>query len=106
MAGHRKRRSGAISIEVATRRSRTRRHREIAARLKKGETWTGEYVVHHRDGHEFPIYASDAPVFDDDGKLIAIIGASHDISDRKRTEEALHKSEEKFRILFHTDGRR
>ncbi len=43
----------------------------------------------HRDGHEFPIYANDAPVFDDDGKLIAIIGASHDISEQKQAERDL-----------------
>ena len=78
---------GRDLIDVATPEISQKDAREIAARLKKGETWTGEYIVKHRDGHEFPIYASDAPVFDDDGKLIAIIGASHDISERKQAEE-------------------
>ena len=91
---------GRDLIEVATPEISHKDAREIADRLKKGETWTGEYIVRHRDGHEFPIYASDAPIFDDDRKLIAIIGASHDISDRKRAEEKLRKSEEKFRSVL------
>jgi PAS domain S-box-containing protein len=82
---------GRDVVEIATPEISHKAAREIADRLKKGGTWTGEYVVKHRDGHEFPIYASDAPIFDDDGKLIAIIGASHDITERKRAEGELQK---------------
>jgi PAS domain S-box-containing protein len=71
----------------------------IAAQLKKGSNWTGRYTVRHRDGHEFPVHANDAPVFDDEGKFIAIIGASHDISEQTLIEEALRESEEKYRNL-------
>ncbi len=60
----------------------------------RGDSWSGEYTVKHRDGHLFPIYASDSPVFDDDGRLIAVLGASHDISDRKRAEEILRRRNE------------
>ncbi|HWQ67839.1 MAG TPA: PAS domain S-box protein [Methanospirillum sp.] len=68
---------------------------EIAERLSMGEMWSGEYVIRHRDGHEFPIYANDAPVFNDDGDLIAIIGASHDITEQKRAEiDLIRKNED------------
>jgi len=61
----------------------------IAEYIKQGATWSGRSAALHRDGHEFPIHAIDAPVFDDDGKLVAIISASHDISEQKRAEEEL-----------------
>jgi PAS domain S-box-containing protein len=66
---------------------------EIMAKLDKGEIWSGEYTVHHRDGHEFPVHVTDSPVFDKDGNIVAIIGVSHDISERKRAEEVLRLNE-------------
>jgi PAS domain S-box-containing protein len=91
---------GRDLIDVATPEISKKDAREIAARLKKGDTWTGEYVVRHRDGHEFPIYASDAPVFDDDGTLIAVIGASHDISERKKSEKELKQKHEDLNAAY------
>ena len=66
----------------------------ILAQIKKGQSWSGEYRVHHKDGHEFPIHISDSPVFDTEGNLIAIIGASHDISEQRHTEEVLKLNDE------------
>ena len=63
--------------------------REIYRRLETGETWSEECQVRHRDGRSFSIHENKAPVYDEDGKLIAIISVSHDISEIKRAEEAL-----------------
>ena len=49
--------------------------------------------MHHRDGHEFPVYVTDSPVFNEDGNLVAIIGISHDISEQKLADEALRHNE-------------
>ena len=91
---------GRDLIEVATPEISQKQAREIAARIAKGGTWTGEFVVKHRDGHEFPIYANDAPVFDDDGRLIAIIGASHDITGRKQAEDELKQKHAELNAAF------
>ncbi|MDD1676623.1 MAG: PAS domain S-box protein, partial [Methanomicrobiales archaeon] len=72
---------------------------KITEQLATGKTWSGEYMVQHRDGHLFPIFANDAPVFDDEGKLIAIIGASHDITERKRSEEEILRKNEDLSSL-------
>ena len=72
----------------------------IMARLRAGHVWKGEFLVRHRGGHVFPARISNAPVFDPEGRLVAIIGVSADISERRRTEERLRRSERDFQLLF------
>jgi diguanylate cyclase (GGDEF)-like protein/PAS domain S-box-containing protein len=60
---------------------------EIAKAMFDGDSWTGEFVLLRRDGTQFPAIVTDTPVFDDAGRLVAIIGVSTDISERKSAEE-------------------
>jgi PAS domain S-box-containing protein len=90
---------GRDLIDVVTPEITKKEARGISDRLKKGGIWTGEYIVRHRDGHEFPIYANGTPVFDDEGKLIAIIGASHDITDRVQAERELTDRNRELNVL-------
>jgi PAS domain S-box-containing protein len=71
----------------------------ITKLLEKGEGWSGEYNVRHRDGHWFPVFAYSSPVFDDNKNLIAVINTSHDITKRKLAEVALKESEARYRHL-------
>ncbi|HJX56242.1 MAG TPA: PAS domain S-box protein [Methanoregula sp.] len=84
---------GHNTVEVTVPKLSEKDARKILAQLDKGEIWSGEYLVRHRDGHEFPVYVTDSPVFDEDGDLIAIIGISHDISEQKLADEALRHNE-------------
>ena len=51
----------------------------------------------HRDGHEFPVEISLSPLETDEGLLIS--AAVRDVSDRKRSEDALRESEERTRSI-------
>ena len=85
---------GRDTIEITVPELSKHDAQKILAQIKKGQSWSGEYRVRHKDGHEFPIHISDSPVFDTDGDLIAIIGASHDITEQKLTENALKHNKE------------
>jgi len=67
------------------------------ARLMAGETLTIEVEHFHKDGHVFPLEVS--------ASLISFGGESYiqsfhrDITDRKRVEDALRSSEEKYRLV-------
>src|SRR3954471_9384030 len=47
---------------------------EIIARLRRGERWSGEFVVRRRDGSTFPALVTDSPLRDHLGNLVGIAG--------------------------------
>jgi len=68
--------------------------------LKEG--WEGELTDRRRDGAVFPFWTATSKIVDEAGKVIALVGIGRDITERKRVEEALKKSEEKYRNLVET----
>ncbi|MFA6332021.1 MAG: PAS domain S-box protein [Methanoregula sp.] len=85
---------GRNTVEVTVPEMSKVDAQNILAQIDKGEMWSGEYRVRHRDGHEFPVHVTDSPLFSDEGNLIAIIGISHDISEQKRADDLLRHNEE------------
>jgi PAS domain S-box-containing protein len=59
---------------------------EIMARLRAGQSWSGEYLVRRRDGSAFSAYVVDSPVHDAAGHLVGIISASVDLTERNRAD--------------------
>jgi PAS domain S-box-containing protein len=61
--------------------------------------WTGEVIQRHKDGTPIHILGSTVPFNDEHGRPVGIVAVNHDISIRKRAEEALRLSEERYRSL-------
>jgi PAS domain S-box-containing protein len=61
--------------------------------------WTGELINVKKNGDDFPILLSTSVIKDDAEKPVALIGISTDITERKKAEEALKQSEERFKSL-------
>jgi len=53
----------------------------------------------HKDGHRVILETSGEPVFDTAGNLTGYRGIDRDITERRRAEEALRESEQKYRQL-------
>jgi len=54
----------------------------------------------HKDGQLIVLETSGVPIIDHDGSLRGYRGVDRDITERKLAAEALHKSEQKYRVLF------
>lgn len=64
---------------------------EIMATLAQGTTWSGEFAVQCKNKRMMPLATTNAPLLNDQGELVAIIGVGTDISKRKATEETIQR---------------
>ncbi len=52
-----------------------------------------------KDGSEIPIEDSAAPIRDGGGNIIGVVLVFHDVTEKRRADEALRESEERFRLM-------
>ncbi|MEO6723550.1 MAG: PAS domain S-box protein [Ferruginibacter sp.] len=64
--------------------------------LQQGNSWSGEFMVTRKDGVNFPVFVTNSPIYDQEGKLTGIIGVSNDISERKIAERELKMLEQQI----------
>lgn len=70
--------------------------------VTSGAAWQGEFCNRRKDGSLFWGVASISPVQADDGRITHFVGIQADITERKRAEQELRASEERFRSLVET----
>jgi len=64
---------------------------EISSRWQRGERWTGECLVKHRNGSARPVLVTDSPIYNSREQVIGSVRVSIDITELKRAEEVLEQ---------------
>lgn len=73
------------------------------AQVLRGEVIVNDEVQRYRkDGSTIDLSVSAAPIYDAAGNISGVMSVVADITERKRTEEALRKSEENYRTIFNS----
>src|SRR5262249_12172724 len=93
---------GRNILEVTPAKDHRAHAAAIMARLRAGESWSGEFQMRRKDGRTFPAWVTDSPIHDRAGLLVGVVGVSSDIADRKealaREQEARARAEEAQRL--------
>jgi PAS domain S-box-containing protein len=87
-------------LERLQAKDRNRLYKGIKRAAKTATPFIQEYCLTNRKGETVWVYDQAYPVKDERGKLLYFQGIAIDISRRKKAEENLTKTEERYRTLF------
>jgi len=74
--------------------------KRIADAVEKEGFWEGEIHNKRKDGTEFITYVRISALRDKQGKITNFVCTQHDITERKKANETLKESEQRYRTLF------
>ena len=92
---------GLNVLQMIAPADRTRAEENIRRLLSGEDPESNEYMALRKDGSTFPISVYSTAV-KRGNETVGFRGIILDISERRRAEEALHRSEEKYRLLVET----
>jgi PAS domain S-box-containing protein len=77
---------------------------EVPTTIAQGNTWRGQVQARHRLGRKIPVSLRADAIIGEGEAVTGFISIHTDIRERKRAEDALKESEDRFRTLFDSAG--
>jgi PAS domain S-box-containing protein len=76
--------------------------RQVLSGRRQGRCEQLEERLRRRDGSELWVRMAASPLFDDSGEFEGALAMMSDVTERKRAEQILHESEQRFRLVAST----
>ncbi|MBF0510470.1 MAG: PAS domain S-box protein, partial [Deltaproteobacteria bacterium] len=74
--------------------------RDLQRRILSGKSWSGELINKRKDGSLYNVHNVITPVLDEDSQILGFVGLQADITEQKRTEQAIREERDKLRKAF------
>ena len=90
-----------VVFNIINERTRKQVESPITKVLREGMVvgLANHTILVRKDGTEVPIDDSGAPIKDSEGKTLGVVLVFHDIAERKKAEEALKRTNDRFQVL-------
>jgi PAS domain S-box-containing protein len=75
-------------------------HRNLWSAITQGKEWRGQFCNRKKNGAIFWESATISPITNARGAITHFLAVKEDITEHKKTEEALKASEKRYRLLF------
>jgi PAS domain S-box-containing protein len=91
---------GKNSFDLIAKKDRKKALENMKEALKKGSIKNLEYTLLKKDGAEYPAELSASAVKNASGKIVSFVGIIKDITERKKAEQTIRESQQKFERFF------
>ncbi|UCE41832.1 MAG: PAS domain S-box protein [Candidatus Aminicenantes bacterium] len=95
---------GKTDDELIPKKLADQCHKSDDKIFKTGKIYHGEEKHLRQNGEMCYFETIKSPIPDEFGEIVGLVGVSHDITERKKTEEALATSQERYRDLVEKAG--
>jgi PAS domain S-box-containing protein len=90
---------GSVATDVVGAAGTDREAVAAFNRLRRHGTWSGEFLVRHREGRVFPVHVTANLVRDKTGASVGAVAVCRDISNQRRAEATARDAEERLAMV-------